>query len=243
MDTATHPAALVVGASGAIGGAVTDALASDERYSKVIAVSRSEPVLPRHNVTWLRTDHREESLARLAGELGTLDIDLQRVVITTGVLHGATFKPEKTLEQLDADAMHHVFHVNAVVPALWLKALTPLLKRASQCVLAVTSARVGSIGDNRLGGWYSYRGSKAALNMVLQSAAIEYRRRAPRAKLLAFHPGTTDSDLSRPFQRNVAQGKLFSPAFVARSLLSVMDTMEPDGKLAFVDYRGDPVPW
>ena len=103
-------------------------------------------------------------------------------------------------------AMQHVLHVNTIVPALWLKALAPALKRASASVVAVTSARVGSIGDNRMGGWYSYRASKAALNMVLKSAAIEYRRRAPRVKVMAFHPGTTDSDLSRPFQRGVPDG-------------------------------------
>lgn len=243
MEQSRQTAALVVGASGAIGGAVLQAFSGDARYDRVIAVSRARAPGAARDTTWLQTDHSAASLARLAGELDTLDIDLQRVAICTGVLHGAAFKPEKMLEHIDADAMQHVLHVNTVVPALWLQTLAPALRCASECVLAVTSARVGSIADNRMGGWYSYRSSKAALNMVLRSAAIEYARRAPRVKLLAFHPGTTDSALSRPFQRGVPEGKLFSPGFVAERLLSVMDAARPDGELAYVDYNGDNIPW
>jgi NAD(P)-dependent dehydrogenase (short-subunit alcohol dehydrogenase family) len=110
-------------------------------------------------------------------------------------------------------------------------------------VVAVLSARVGSIGDNRLGGWYGYRASKAALNMFLQTAAVEYARRARRVKLLAFHPGTTDTALSAPFQKNVAAGKLFTPDFVAQRLLGLMDAAEPDGRLGFLDWAGKTVPW
>ncbi len=243
METSATPAALVIGASGAIGGAVVDAFCRDARFERVVAVSRAGCADTRPDVTWLQSDHSEASIARIVDELGALNVAILRVVISTGVLHGDTFAPEKKLEQLDAEAMHHVFHVNTVVPALWLSALAPLLKHSEHCVVAATSARVGSIGDNRAGGWYSYRASKAALNMVLKSAAVEYGRRAPGVKLIAFHPGTTDSELSRPFQRGVPEGKLSTPAYVAGQLLSVMENVNTDGELAYLDYAGEPIPW
>jgi len=139
--------------------------------------------------------------------------------------------------------MLRVLDTNTVVPALWLAGLVEPLRRSSGCVVAVLSARVGSIADNRLGGWYSYRASKAALNMVLQTAAVEYRRRARRVRLLAFHPGTTDTPLSVPFQRNVPEDKLFTPAFVAAQLLQIMDEREGEGEVEFVDWAGKAVPW
>jgi len=118
-----------------------------------------------------------------------------------------------------------------------------LPRAGADCVVAVLSARVGSITDNQLGGWYSYRASKAALNMVLKSAAVEYRRRLPRVKLLAFHPGTTDTALSRPFQRGVAPEKLFSPEFVARRLAQLLDQLQPDGELSYLAWDGSSIEW
>jgi NAD(P)-dependent dehydrogenase (short-subunit alcohol dehydrogenase family) len=130
-----------------------------------------------------------------------------------------------------------------VVPSLWLAALSQSLTRGSSCKIAALSARVGSISDNRLGGWYSYRASKAALNMVMKSAAIEYSRRLPGVKIVAFHPGTTDTALSRPFQRGVPEGKLFAPDFVAQRLASLLDSIEVDGELSFLDWDGKKIEW
>ena len=139
--------------------------------------------------------------------------------------------------------MREVFEVNAFLPMRVLAALSPVLKRSTAPRIAVLSARVGSIGDNRLGGWYSYRGSKAALNMMLQCAALELRRLNPAAKLIAYHPGTVDTPLSKPFQASVDIEKLLTPADAAAALDRVISEIEPDGTLSYLDWRGDVIPW
>ena len=139
--------------------------------------------------------------------------------------------------------MHEVFQANVVVPSLWIGAIPHLLRPDADCVVAVLSARVGSITDNRLGGWYSYRASKAALNMVLKSASVEFARRFPGVKLLAFHPGTTDTKLSQPFQRGVPPNKLFTPDFVAGRLSGLMDRLKPEGQLSYLAWDGSKIEW
>jgi NAD(P)-dependent dehydrogenase (short-subunit alcohol dehydrogenase family) len=134
-------------------------------------------------------------------------------------------------------------HVNASTPALLIAALKPSLQGKHPTIVASLSARVGSIGDNGFGGWYAYRASKAALNMMMKSAAIEYRRRARNCKLAVFHPGTTDTPLSGPFQSNVPVDRLFPPAFVAARLDDVLAELPFDGKLGFVAWDGQSVPW
>ena len=233
--------ALVIGACGAIGSALIDQFLAQTDYD-VIAVSRQSDSTHRERLRWLQTDHSDASLADIVNTPELLNADIQRVIICTGVLHGDAFRPEKKIEQLRRETLEHVIHVNAVLPIAWLQSLTPLLLRSS-AVVAVLSARVGSIEDNRSGGWYSYRSSKAALNMLLKSLSVEYARRAPGVKLIAFHPGTTDSALSRPFQKSVPDGKLFTPAFVADQLLRIMKTMPADGALSFLDWQGQPIDW
>ena len=192
-------------------------------------------------------DYSLGAIARVAEDLKAANVDVARIVICNGVLHGEDFGPERTLKRLDLAAMKTVFETNAMLPLEWLSALYDLIKDASAPTIAVLSARVGSIGDNRMGGWYSYRGSKAALNMMLQCAAIEFHRNNKRSRILAFHPGTTDSPLSKPFQRNVPAEKLFTPAFVAERLLSVLDAVAGDpkqgGSLAYRDWAGEEIPW
>jgi NAD(P)-dependent dehydrogenase (short-subunit alcohol dehydrogenase family) len=239
-QTKGEEVALIIGASGSIGAAVANRFL-DTGYH-VIGVSRQPAKMQHPNLTWYQTDHGEASMAEITESLSDSAASLQRVVICTGVLHGDDFAPEKKIEQLHVDAMRRVFDINVHVPAGWLRALTPLLCR-SDAVVAVLSARVGSIEDNRSGGWYSYRSSKAALNMILKSLSIELARRAPGVKLLAFHPGTTDSALSQPFQKNVPAGKLFTPAFVAERLTAIMDAQRADGTLDFLDWQGLEVPW
>ncbi len=124
-----------------------------------------------------------------------------------------------------------------------MKYFLPLLNKESRSVFAALSARVGSIGDNRLGGWYGYRASKAALNMLVKTAAIEYRRRAPNIRFMVFHPGTTDTPLSKPFQQNVLPGRLFEPGFVASRLLELMDNEPASETPVFLDWSGKPIPW
>jgi NAD(P)-dependent dehydrogenase (short-subunit alcohol dehydrogenase family) len=133
--------------------------------------------------------------------------------------------------------------VNALLPMRSLAAFWPLIRTSEAPRIAVLSARVGSLGDNELGGWYSYRASKAALNMMMKCAAIEVRRLNKQAKLVAYHPGTVDSPLSKPFQRSVPEGKLFTPAFSAAQLIDILDRSEPDGELAYLDWAGETIPW
>jgi NAD(P)-dependent dehydrogenase (short-subunit alcohol dehydrogenase family) len=239
--------ALVVGASGGIGAAVLNKLLELESLAVVVAVSRlGRPAsLDSHGdrLWWIDSDYSEESIASITGSIGSADIALRRVVICNGILHQAQLQPEKALEKLRAQSMTKVFEINTVVPALWVSGLVGSLRRSSNCVIAVLSARVGSIADNRLGGWYSYRASKAALNMFLKTAAVEFARRAPKVKLVAFHPGTTDTPLSSPFQKGVLAEKLFTPEFVAERIVRVMDEVPSDGELSFLAWDGKPVPW
>ena len=177
-----------------------------------------------------------EQLKPHAGQFG-------RVCICHGLLHSDTIWPEKRLEDINAENLHEIFQSNTVVPALWLKLLFNLLKGKQPCVVATLSARVGSIGDNRMGGWHSYRASKAALNMVLKNMAIEYGRRAKNVKLIAFHPGTTDTSLSKPFQASVPSDKLFTPTFVASQLAGIMNNADVDGQLSYLDWNGEMISW
>ncbi|QIR13686.1 SDR family NAD(P)-dependent oxidoreductase [Shewanella aestuarii] len=155
-----------------------------------------------------------------------------------------SIKPEKRLEEINSANLMQVFHTNSVIPTLWLQALIqPLSRQKQRCDIVLLSARVGSISDNHLGGWYSYRASKAALNMLIKTAAVEYARRAKQVKLVAFHPGTTDSPLSKPFQANVPAGKLFSAEFVAERLAGILTTLPIDGEASFIDWQGNSISW
>ncbi len=229
---------LVIGAGSAIGQAFAQlALARGER---VTAVSRHSPPISHPELRWVPSNHDESDRARCAAALAELNGRWQRVVICLGLLHEPGLQPERRLEQVDGDALHRLFEVNAVRPMLYLRDLLPLLSGPQPATVAVLSARVGSIGDNRLGGWYGYRAAKAALNMMLQSAAIEYARRAPAVKLVAYHPGTVVSPLSEPFS---AGRQRLTPEQSARQLQQWMDSATPDGTLSFIDWAGKPVPW
>ena len=240
-------AVLVVGASGGIGRAVLDHYLEKPEYTLVLAVSRGARPrsLESHGgrLRWLVSDYTESSIDSVVDSVQSVGASLSRVVVCNGILHNDRLSPEKSLLKLEASAMQEVLHANVVVPSLWIAALVRLLRGSAGCVVAVLSARVGSITDNQLGGWYSYRASKAALNMVLKSAAVEYRRRLPGVKLLAFHPGTTDTGLSRPFQRGVAPASLFTPQFVARRLAQLLDELEPDGELSYLAWDGSRIEW
>lgn len=235
---------LVVGAGGGIGQAVVElALEAGE---SVLAVSRQPVQLSHPQLLHWCGGIDEAEIASLVNELKAYTGAIDRVVIALGVLHreeAPALAPEKRLEQVSSQQWQHSFTVNTLLPGLWVSRILPLVKGEKPCVISVLSARVGSIGDNRLGGWYSYRSSKAALNMFLKTAAIEYARRAPNVKLMAFHPGTTDTALSRPFQANVAPEKLFSPRFVAQQLHTIMQAQRADGELSYLDWQGKPIPW
>ena len=185
----------------------------------------------------------EQSVMRYANSLG--DQCLRLVVNTTGILHREPegIWPEKRIEDLEAQSFEALMRVNAWGNALLLKALLPFMDRAAPCWWGVLSARVGSIEDNKMGGWYSYRASKAALNQIIKTASIECQRRYPNLTLAALHPGTTDTQLSKPFQKNVPPEKLFTPEFVADRLMSVLMGLAPIDSGGFFAWDGQPIPY
>lgn len=187
---------------------------------------------------------RDEQLADLGTHLDGLDRPLRLVFNASGWLHGpAPQTPEKRLAALRRSALHQSFAVNAWGPVLLAQAVEPALKRSGQAWFASLSARVGSIGDNRLGGWYSYRAAKAAQNQFLKTVALEWRRTMPGVCVACLHPGTTDSPLSKPFQARVPPGKLFTPDFSAAALLGVLLGLTPQDSGCFRAWDGQPVPW
>lgn len=236
------PRAVVQGASRGLGQAFTELLT--QRGYEVFATMRNpidNPVSAATPVALDLTD--EDSIAAAAATIGARCDGVDLLLNVSGVLHGEGFGPEKRIEHLDPDAMRRVFEVNAFGPALVAKHFFGLLTHDRPAVLANVSARVGSIGDNHLGGWYSYRASKAAQNQLTRTLAIEASRRSRNLTVVAIHPGTVDTDLSAPFQRNVPEGKLFSPRRAARQLLDVLDGLGPDDNGGFFAWDGQPIPW
>jgi NAD(P)-dependent dehydrogenase (short-subunit alcohol dehydrogenase family) len=168
---------------------------------------------------------------------------ITQVFICNGILHSNDIKPEKRLEDFNDESFNEVMAANALTPMLWIKKLIPILTGKTSCKIIVFSARVGSISDNRLGGWYSYRASKAALNMMLKTTAIELARRAKNIKIISFHPGTTDTPLSKPFQNNVPENKLFTCDFVAERLLDIVEKTPVDQTASYLDWQGESIDW
>ena len=224
--------AVVIGASGGIGSALTHALAQSARYHAVIGLSRSgTPSLE------LTSEPSIKACAAFVAEQGVPHL----IVDATGVLQTDARKPEKSWRDLDAAQMAESFAINAIGPALLMKHFLPLLPRDGQAVFATLSARVGSIGDNRLGGWYSYRASKAALNQLVRTAAIELNRRSPNAVCVALHPGTVDTGLSASFAKTGLDVQ--TPALAAERLLTVIHGLTAADSGGFFDYSGVPIPW
>ena len=248
--------ALVVGCGG-IGTALLAALAERAPQLQLVATVRPERLAagadPRSG---LRAAGLRAGEARLLPlDLGS-DADLQRlrdslapgpplrlILNSSGLLHGPALQPEKRLSQVNRQALERNFLVNAYGPLLLAQALEPLLPRQQPCHFASLSARVGSIGDNQLGGWYSYRAAKAAQNQLLRTLALEWRRRLPQACVSLLHPGTTATPLSAPFQANVPPERLFSPERAAGQLLDVLEGLTPEQSGGFWAWDGQPIPW
>lgn len=229
----------IVGGSGAIGYALLEQLANTYPAATIHAFSRSPIIdIPPH-VTWhTLADYSEDSLHEAASYVN--DVDL--VLVATGMLHSDTLSPEKSLRDLSANAFEQLFMANTIVPALAAKHFLPKLVRNKRALFAALSARVGSISDNRLGGWYSYRAAKAALNMVIKNAAIETARRHKQAIVVGLHPGTVDSPLSEPFQARVAEGQLFTAQVSAQYLLNVLGTLTPASSGKCFAWDGKEIP-
>jgi NAD(P)-dependent dehydrogenase (short-subunit alcohol dehydrogenase family) len=219
--------ALVIGATGALGGAFAERLSQDARCASVARLGRT--TLPALDLT---VPHTINTAAAQLASQGPFDL----IILATGVLHGEGYMPEKSLEALNPEQLLATFQANTFGPALILQQFLPLL--SPKGVFAVLSAKVGSIEDNRLGGWYSYRASKAALNMLIKTAAIESTRRWPGKRLVALHPGTVASPLSRPFRREAR-----APLDAAADMLRVLDELNPDDHGGFFSYNGERLPW
>lgn len=223
--------AVVVGGGGGVGGALVAALRDRAAYDEVLALGRrGSPALDLLD---------EASIAAAAAAVRARGVPTL-VFDATGFLHGGGMEPEKSWRELDPAHLAHAFAINAIGPALLMKHFLPLLPRERRAVFATLSARVGSIGDNRLGGWYSYRSAKAALNMLIKTAAIELGRTQPNSLLLAMHPGTVQSPLSAPF----SGARQARPAAVAvAQMLRVADSLGPGASGQFYAYDGVRLPW
>ena len=229
----TEPSlAVVIGANGGLGSALLAEFAREKLFARFIGFSRkSTPSLD------LLSEASIVECARHIGAIGSPRL----VIDATGFLYDAEVEPEKSLRQLTPEHLAKAFAVNAIGPALLMKHFLPLMPRRERAVFATLSAKVGSIGDNHLGGWYSYRASKAALNQLVRTAAIELRRTAPNAICVALHPGTFDTRLSEPFSKSGLE--LQTPALAARRLLDVIANLDSTQSGQFFDYRGRNLPW
>ena len=230
--------AVIWGASGGIGRALVDALVSSGDYRTIHVGSRA-PVAPAADIVRpFSFDLLDEASIAAGASAVTAAGPVDLVIVATGVLRTDKHLPEKCFAALTADAMIAAFQINTVGPALIAKHMIQALPRDRRSVFAALTARVGSIGDNRLGGWHSYRASKAALNMIIANLAIELSRSRPHAIAIGLHPGTVDTSLSLPFQKAVAHGTLFSPEASARHLLSVIDGLTKTASGAVMAWDG-----
>ena len=222
--------AVIIGARGGIGAALADALDAGDQYDRVIRLHRtSAPAIDILD---------EASIAAAARDLaGTAP---QLVIVATGLLHTAAKGPEKSLRELDPEWMMENYRINAVGPALVAKHFLPIMAKQGPICFAALSARVGSISDNRLGGWHSYRASKSALNMFIRNIAIEWQRKNPQSVVVGLHPGTVETQLSAPFKGNPAHER-FAPARAAADMLGVLSGLNPEQSGQIFAYDGSVV--
>ncbi|MGD1905499.1 MAG: SDR family NAD(P)-dependent oxidoreductase [Leptolyngbyaceae cyanobacterium] len=241
---------LVVGASQGIGLGVVTHLLQATHVARIYATYRQPDTatgllaLENARLIALQMDATVETeIAAALKTIGTSTQRLDGVINCVGFLHRDGLQPEKSVRQLDGEQLLEYFRVNSIPTALLAKHALPLLKRSDRSFFTTISAKIGSIGDNRLGGWYGYRASKAALNMFLKTIAIEYSRKSPNTTVVALHPGTTDTRLSQPFQRNVPEHKLFTVERTVTQLWDVISGLQATDHGDFFSWDGNPLPW
>lgn len=253
LATIVRPAVLVVGASQGIGLGFVQYFLQDPQVHRVFAGYRSPEtagqllqLAEQHGdrLIPLQVDATDETqIAAAIAQIQTVTPKLHLVINCVGWLHQGTLQPEKALRQITAEQLLQYFQVNSVSAVLLAKHLLPLLKHSEPNIFASISAKVGSIGDNHLGGWYGYRASKAALNMLMKTTAIEYSRRSPQTIVVCLHPGTTDTRLSQPFQQGVPTEKLFSVERTVSQLVTVLGNLTPADSGEFFSWDGSRLPW
>lgn len=223
--------AVIIGASGGIGKATAEAIADEGRHDVIHRFARSADG-PAH------IDITDDASIAAAAAIVAAGPPPELVFIASGVLHADGHGPERALKELDAEWLARVYAINAIGPALVAKHFLPLMPRTGRTIFAAVSARVGSISDNALGGWYGYRASKAALNQFIKTIAIEERRRNPSAIVVAVHPGTVDTALSQPFQANLRPGQLFTADRAAVQILDMLDGLKAGDSGKLIDWDG-----
>ena len=208
----------MIGSTGALGTAFCEQLESDYPHAKIHKFSSKLGNI----------DYSDEASIEVAAKQAAEDGPIDMVLVATGMLHDGALMPEKSLRDLSAEKFQKIYAANTIFPAMAAKYFLPKIAKDTPAIFAAISARVGSVSDNRLGGWYAYRASKAALNMVIKNAAIEMGRRYDKAIIVGLHPGTVDSELSKPFQSQVKEGKLFTPEYSAAKMLEVLSDLSAD---------------
>ncbi|MGL5796441.1 MAG: SDR family NAD(P)-dependent oxidoreductase [Waterburya sp.] len=252
---------LIVGASQGIGLGFVRALLKQDNIAKIYATYRRQETASELFI--LQSEYGDNPSGTLRDRLECLQVDitdesqieiaikqiqqsvkqLHLVIYCVGVLHTDSFSPEKSLKQIKPENLIYSFQVNSIGAVLLAKHLMPLFNKSDDSIFACISAKVGSIGDNRLGGWYGYRASKAALNMFLKTTAIEYSRKCPKTIVVALHPGTTDTQLSQPFQKNISPDKLFPVEHTVSLLSKVIAGLEIKDSGQFFAWDGSQLPW
>ena len=252
-DSAPNGVRMVVGANRGIGLALVEAQLRDPGVQRVIATHR--PTANLKELDGLAETYGEKLLPQpldvssessmdgFARFLASLEGGIDLTIHAAGILHEDGMQPEKSLGQCDPSGLLRMFRVNAIGPLMVARALMPTLRRDRPFVFAAISAMVGSIGDNRLGGWYGYRASKAALNQFVRTLANECRVRHPSGAIVSVHPGTTDTGLSRPFQKNVDPQKLASPRQTAQRILALLNSVDAGRSGRFLHWDGSTIPW
>lgn len=251
--TANNLHVLIVGASQGIGFGFVNHLLQDENIATIYATYRQQETA---NTLFNQAQHYPQKLvclpvditdeSQIVTAIETIKGETEKlhlVINCVGVLHDGELQPEKSLRQIKAENLLRYFEVNSIASILLAKHLLPLFKHPDRSVFASISAKVGSIGDNYLGGWYGYRASKAALNMLMHTTAIEYQRKRLPTIVITLHPGTTNTSLSQPFQRNVPPEKLFSIERTVNQLLDVIAQLTPEDSGEFFSWDGNRLPW
>ncbi|MBD2249910.1 SDR family NAD(P)-dependent oxidoreductase [Nostoc parmelioides] len=253
IDEINHANVLIVGASQGIGLGFVKKLLQNDKITKIYATYRQKDSASElitleneysQRLTCLSLDITDElQIAEILQQINTETHRLHLVINCVGILHEGNLQPEKSLRQLNSENLLHYFQINSIGAVLLAKHLLPFFRHHEPSVFASISAKLGSIGDNQLGGWYGYRASKAALNMFMRTVAVEYGRSCPKTTVVTLHPGTTDTRLSRPFQKNVAAEKLFSVERTVDQLLAVIEQLQEGDSGKFFSWDGTQLPW
>ena len=228
----------VIGSSGAIGSAFVDHYINDQSINSIFSFSRSSIGIDNNKVKHFSIDIENENSVQDAAK-SVEEINFDEIIIASGLLHTNEFGPEKSIKDLKADNILKILNVNTVGPTIIGKHFLPLLNKNNKSVMAFLSARVGSISENKLGGWYAYRASKSALNQIIKTFSIELKRTNPKAIIIGLQPGTVESELSAPFKRSVSKNKLFSAEYSASQLIGVIERVDESSSGNLISWDGE----